>query len=319
MKEHHPEFYNEITGKIGKPRLVEMTDDSVERFDFLRKKYAMYTEDTFLGAILPVMVPGSYRIPIAKRKADDMVQIESQAAGRKYIARSFEEDGGMIGINERLDIDFLPTKLPPDILRRLRKHNGNKDPKPNRIYSLDPERIPLPSGVCMHEDMRAILSLQEDAYHPFFIIEGKSNGGDVEEANMQALRGGTCMVYALRLFLDTIGAPSAPGLDTRTYAFSMTISPSIAQLWIHFAEVAEDGSVSYYMDILDAVPLIRMDQIPRLQRKCENIIRWGVTERKNELVEYHKLMNTWLIQRDSKSRERCALQTKEKEAATEAR
>ncbi|KAG8530613.1 uncharacterized protein KY384_004651 [Bacidia gigantensis] len=291
FQEHYKDFSNTIDEKIGRVLPIEMGQESVERFERAYKETQGDNEDSYLNAIIPLLAPRYRKVP----DAPEQEVWEELPAGpvlphRRYKLRGWDEEGVKMLLNPLFKDGFVPFCGEDDILaKELKKEDSITNPKPDRVFGLKQEIFRLPAGCRAYENMERLLALIAGMCHAFFLIEGKSNKGLLAAANNQACRAGATLVSVLRIFLDAIGVEDiAEGLDERTFVYSMTIDSNVASIWVHFAEKQSDGTVHFHMEYVTGALLRSRNDIPRMQRCIDNIQSWGCTERKNELLKYHK-------------------------------
>ncbi|KAL8927191.1 MAG: hypothetical protein Q9172_001451 [Xanthocarpia lactea] len=145
-------------------------------------------------------------------------------------------------------------------------------------------------------------------YPPFLSLDGKGVLHGIEEAEPQCARTGAAMVFHLLQFLDFLSAklpeeqqtttasssamvpqPAAPGthsgsqVDHDAIAFTIAFSPSKIHLFVHFAEKPMDTPTCYHMHDVGSYDLKKGEDIALLRKHINNILDWGLGERKAEL------------------------------------
>ena len=328
LLENYPTIHEEITTMLGKSVIQDMSDASVTKFKSNLKVYKDRNEDSFLHAMLPLLLKETYvRIkqrtttstsqgqdgsiragappsvdddpfvdnsgnPL-KRKADVFGEAEpdSLREGQVYMPKDWFDEGIVVAVNEQFKQGCLPNSVDKDneLVHKMRKDQGMKQPKPDRIYCLQPELFSPPAGVTIPPFTEFCLTILTLLWHCFFLVEGKSAQGIIAEAKNQACRAGAAAVYRLRLFLDEIGEiDPGPGFDSRTYIFSMTIHPDGLTIWVHFAEMQKDGiTVHYHMCKIFSAEFDDYERLGMARRYLDNIQDWGSGKRKEELKTYH--------------------------------
>ncbi|KAM0793894.1 hypothetical protein BDR22DRAFT_74718 [Usnea florida] len=187
-------------------------------------------------------------------------------------------------INRELRRDLLPHPLnKPDteLHKAMAKVNGMKNAKPDRVYGIQIDKYPIPYDVNISVLMNLLLEIVPLLHWPFFIIEGKSDSGSMDEAANQACRGGASIINASQGLLKEIGEPtvSGSGPDSRTFMFSATVSPTVMEIWVHWAEYREKEHTLFHMHKLRAHALNDDDAAPKLRNIIHNILDWGCGER----------------------------------------
>ena len=203
------------------------------------------------------------------------------------VVEEFAESGVAVKVNRELRRDFLPQPLnklkEPDaeLHKAMAKVNGMKNAKPDRVYGIQIDKYPIPDDVNISVLMNLLLEIVPLLHWPFFIIEGESGSGSMDEAANQACRGGASIINASQGLLKEIGEPtvSGSGPDSRTFMFSATVSPTVMEIWVHWAEYREKGHTLFHMHKLRALALNDDDAAPKLRKIIHNILDWGCGER----------------------------------------
>ncbi|KAL8706840.1 MAG: hypothetical protein Q9225_007901, partial [Loekoesia sp. 1 TL-2023] len=315
LKKTYPAFFAKVKEIIGRPVDVIMQPDSVQAFHNRLEQYRSRKEESFLQACLPLLVKNGRLIRVDPRKSDaDAIEAgevadtdqdgedteDNTTPGYRYLLREWEDDGILTAVGEEFHKGFLPSPFPPDLVKAMSKHDGMSNAKPDRCYGLMPSLFPAPSiPVYKDPETMQMISLLDGVWHAFFIIEGKSNGGVLAAAQNQVRRGGATLVHSLRMWLATIGVPDvAPGPDDRTHVFSAALIPDMIEIWVHWAEVLENGLVHYHMDLLDGARFRADDQVPVIRRVIHSILAWGCTERVEQLKPYHAKMYDYFREKE---------------------
>ena len=316
----YPEFRDAIMDIIGGERQSTMKPDSVKNF---QKKLAIYgtmNEDTFMRHMVPLVVKDTYleAIPVqtktlrqsakviekgtvlgeelAKELGEGLVEEENPVDGERYAVKEWFDLGVISVINREFVRDFLPSKFPEHLVKALKKYDGMKNGKPDFCYGLNASNFPCPADVMISPDLENYLAVMPGTYHPFFLVEGKSNQGRAADAQNQARRGGAILVNSLRLLMSKIGMPDVAGADTRTFVFSATMTPDLVQLWVHWAEVLPD-TVLFHMNFVKGVQMIDKENLPKMRAWVHNILGWGAVDRVSKvLTPLHTQLYKW--QRD---------------------
>lgn len=296
MENTYPEFYQEIQARIGQPIPTEMAQASVKRYKEMLEIYRDRIEDSFLCACLPLLLKPTHQEAAArKRKFDEMAGLES---GVRYEPTYWADEGLVVGCNELFKPGWLPSPFEDDLLKQMKKDDGTTNAKPDRIIGFNSSTLPIPPALYFYSEMEDCLTVLQHLYHPFFLVEGKSNEGLIATAYLQLRRGGASLVYAHRCFLDKIGVPDIEqGADKRTHVFSMAITPDVITIWVHWAEKLANGIIHYHMDGLDGISTLVIKEMPRIRRILENVQSWGLTERLEDLRKQHKEMHAWLARK----------------------
>jgi hypothetical protein len=261
-------------------------------------------EDTVLLKLLPCIIKDGrqVRAPLADNTQNDGEAPEGSAQDRDtndvYAHVDFEEVGLQFSSNRQFARTYLPNIFDDQgfeakVARELAKEQGMKNPKPDRIYGLDCDQLPIPKGNLLRPETRSLITLVPNMKDAFFIIEGKSsNGGNMTKAAEQACRAGACLVFSQRRLLAWTGHKDVDGPDERTYVYSATMDANCMMIWVHFAvvRVLEDGSkdVNFYMEWIYSKTYRENDALLYLRGVCHNILDWGLGARKKALEERYR-------------------------------
>lgn len=289
-KKEQPELYAKSKAIIGADRGSAMKAQSVEDAASKWKYYEHQNEDTFLNNMLPcVIVEGRREIKVMNPQPGITYQTQTTwfAEGvRNAVNREFKR-GSQPNRYGAADLEALKV---------LQKEDGMHNAKPDRCYGLDPRFFAAQdNGIRYSEDLRFWLYVMADMQHAFFLIEGKSNRGDMTMAGLQARRGGATLVYAHRQILSIIGTPDVQGVDHRTFTFSAVVSPELLKVYVNWAEVKEDGLVDFHYDFVDSFRWTHDEEVEGMRKCLHNILDWGHEERAIELRKLHEDMYAWQV------------------------
>ena len=202
----------------------------------------------------------------------------------ELVVEEFAQSGVTVKVNRELRKDFLPhqpNKPDTELHKAMAKVNGMKNAKPDRVYGIKIDKYPIPDDVDISVLINILLETIPLLHWPFFIIEGKSDAGSQIEAANQACRGGASIINASQGLLKEIGEPRVSdfGPDTRTFMFSATISPTVMEIWVHWAEYRGKEHTLFHMHKL-RVHSLGDDNTPgKLRKIIHNILDWGCGER----------------------------------------
>ncbi len=142
---------------------------------------------------------------------------------------------------------------------------------------------------------KKIASISEGIAHPFFDIEVKTSGV-FEEAVDVACTGGAAMVQAHRHLQALVRSTDSkskdsktkgpsdnePYADMSTIAYSMVLMPSIASIYVHWAEVKGE-QVVYHMHLVDSYAIAVERQLKDCRAAVKNVLDWGLGERRKAI------------------------------------
>lgn len=111
-----------------------------------------------------------------------------------------------------------------------------KNPKPDRAYGLALDIFPRSAGLPMSQRTSQLLNIIPTLLAPFFIIEGRSNGGNVAGAQEQAARGGATLVSTQLELLANAGIldTNVTGINHDTFVYSATMDARAMEFHVHF-------------------------------------------------------------------------------------
>lgn len=251
----------------------------------------------------------------------------SQTEDDGWVSKEWFSDGVHVSKLSDLRGGMLPTQyiddeFEPEITKALAKVDGVKNPRPDFCYGFRNDRFQLPPNLILSTELLYLLKVAPGMEHPFFLVKGKSNKGDIGDAENQARRGGATLVAAARRH---IGEPADEvGVDQRTFVCSSTINPSIMDIYLHWAEVISVGLTQeresnaqqdeaephphcdereqcrsqlpqpsqsktiFHMTHLQSYALRNKRDLPDLRTNLHNILEWGCIARMPELERLRK-------------------------------
>ena len=121
-----------------------------------------------------------------------------------------------------------------------------------------------------------------DVFHSFAVWEQKKSK-PIELAQVQALRGGSTLVWAFRHNQAQAAMLNLedPGIDATNIAFSFAANTTLIRIFVHYAEVGEDKRTKFYMQEIREFSLNKKDQLKRLRSDLDHILDWGTLTRIN--------------------------------------
>lgn len=189
--------------------------------------------------------------------------------------------------NANFDRGVLPLLDKPKNDRTLNELLAKwriETPRPDIAYGLKKEAF-------THDEQFinsscAASQISQHLYHTFFLVEAKSvKNSLIDEAENQCCRSGASMVNARRIFNAEAGEISSPGADLTSIAFSLALTPSFGNLFVHWAEVLDDDKTIFHMSFIVSYPLRMRSGIVDMKHDIDNILDWGTLRRKNELKQ----------------------------------
>jgi hypothetical protein len=250
-------------------------------------------------------------------KADDGMNDEEAI---EWIEQAWEKDR----LKCNWSADFVTNSIPPlelggdPTLEAFAEQVKVKNPKPDLTYGLREEAFTeLERQINFSHKARLSVNLD----HPFFIVEAKSADGPIAAAENQDARAGAAMTYFKRMFNQaannsgsedaanqystssrpppndtpavTTSAPtSVPIPDETSFTFSLAIDPTIARMFVNWAEYKPrppsslpntKPAVYYHMHLLSDYLLSDTAHWVALHHDINNVLDWGVGKRKREI------------------------------------
>ncbi|KAL9127050.1 MAG: hypothetical protein Q9217_003994 [Psora testacea] len=305
--DRYPEFQENVRKIVESDRSSHTKARSVERFRDKQGYYARANEDTLLKNLVPFIVKDSYT-PMRQATSSSIGSGSAQTTDRiERIQQELEEGTGTTqewweeGLVTTSNNEFQRTLLPnlfseqgfeQRLANALAKEKGMKNPKPDYTYGIKRTQFPAPRDVVRSKAVSFLQEISPLMYHAFLIIEGKSDAGQAGEAENQARRGGATLVNAARMLSEKIGEKEADGADDRTFVYSVTLSPQVMEIWVHWAEVVNKETY-IHMNNVASISLRTNDAVPMMRRWLHNILEWGCFTRRNQLKILHEKLHEY--------------------------
>lgn len=199
--------------------------------------------------------------------------------------RCWEEDY-ILGV---WDKRFISTALSGIITTNAKKDKATFDPKnvlsipkPDITYGLmrnaftEHELIVMERYVDLYQVSPGLVS-------PFFIVECKSYGPNIANAEIQAQRGGAALVCAQRQ-IDSLtnNLQDQDKMDTRSMVFSLCLDTNSAFLNVHYITIQEDG-LRYHHHKVKGYTFVNEGSFEALRHDIWNIMDWGFGAHKQRI------------------------------------
>ena len=271
----------EATDLIDSSRLSPRNDERLKRFVKQREKYELRNESTFIIVMWWILVREDRTV---KKTQEDQNKIDGDV-----LIRAWDKDGLTYNLDENFTKGYFPgldTTGEAALAELLKKPDGITTPRPDLVYGLEKEVFGDQERTAndLHPDLSA---LSNGAYHPFFTIEFKSYKGDMGEAMNQASRNGAVILYTMSLLKEKAGTVDKDQeYDDGSYAFSLTLDPGTAHMWVHWREERQHEDkvkVLHHMHRIKQYPLTMEDSVEDLRIAINNILQWGVDKRRKFL------------------------------------
>ncbi|KAL8805053.1 MAG: hypothetical protein Q9223_005393 [Gallowayella weberi] len=211
-----------------------------------------------------------------KIEGDQSIQTEwrDQGLRTKFDQQFYPRGPSMLKLSDPHDkmiLDAIPTiqHPKPDITMGLAETVGKRI-----IFNKD--------EVSANRILGQTTQVTGDVFHPFAVWEQKGSKC-IELAQVQALRGGSTLVWAFReneaqaKMIDL----QRPGIDAKNIAFSFAGNTSLTRLFVHWADVGEDKITRYFMQEIREYSISKIDPLKRLRSDLEHILDWGTLTRLN--------------------------------------
>ena len=153
-----------------------------------------------------------------------------------------------------------------------------RTPRPDLIFGLKQGALTVDQ-----RDLALYLGghMRPGLYHPFFVLEATNVSGSIEEAEIQSCRAGAAMVYCRRRFnmeAEKSTETQTSGADLDSFAFTLALVPTYAQIYVHWAEVGAVGeAVSYRMKVMGIYVMRTKQSVNSLRQAIQNIHDWGLS------------------------------------------
>lgn len=223
-----------------------------------------------------------------------MVNVAAEGSEPQLVSRTWLSDNVLSNPNAEFTKGSVPQLLPvgddkaaKEQAQKLFKANPKiKNPKPDDVLAYAKEAF-------SREESDAIPNFPNEAgispgvYFPGMIMEGKPNGGNIDETTEQCARGGAAVVSAIRRVLQYVdphllGRPA----DTRSMIFSVSFLPLCIQLSIHWAYYDHtSGNTEYHMHrVADFFPR-SVESSKAFFRCISNVLDWMAFDRKHQIKQ----------------------------------
>ncbi|KAL8651105.1 MAG: hypothetical protein Q9210_003445, partial [Variospora velana] len=270
-----------------------------------RKKFSSRNETTFTRKFFGVFQ--SVERDVKEREGDLQVPVG-------WVSRDWEEDG----LDENDDKLFRAGCVPKiktfnEAQKKLLQGLPSiSKPQPDILYGYDKDSFTSDEDL-VNASFLDITSVSEGIFHPFFDVEVKTHG-DIQEAVSTACTGGATLVQAHRKLNALVSTteqqgetpeqqgetteqqgetpeqqgrgPSfnTPYADMSTVAFSMVLSPGLATIYIHWAEV-KGQKITYHMHGAGGYAIQWDKGLKECHSAVNNILDWGLGQRRRAINE----------------------------------
>ena len=289
IKRLHPQAHHFAVGIVTSERNSPVKEAWKENFLEERDDYAERNENTWIKRIWIALQNPQRNV----RKRDGEGSMLEEKA---WEAVAWKKSGLDENWDELLQTGSLPRLETEDEneLALLKSLPRVSTPKPDIAFGLSKKLFNKDEKV-VNDRYHMYVQVSKGIYHPWFLVETKTNG-TIEEVANQCCRGGAAFVRCARqLIEDSDGDAFAAkyGPDLESMAFSLALVPSCANIYYHWANRDVDGKVLYHMHFLESFALQSQNACAGLLHYVNNILDWGLDARliavKNTLDKIHLL------------------------------
>lgn len=304
----YPSFKKQIVEILDQQRLSGVGPMEFEEFQEVLQLYQGDIEDTFLNKILPLIIKESRTVPTVQTETSSQHQLAAAVDENQHAVVKWYRSGLKEIVNREFARTFLSfrdngSELDKEVIIAMEKEDGVTNPKPDRTFGIAKSNCNIPEAFRMPEEIKCYFEIVPRTYNPFFLIEGKSYHGTIYEARNQACRGGASLVLAARLLRQTLGEPDVKGVDTRTFVFSATLTPSEIEIWVHWADVAgENARTKFHMTRLHSKTWHDEQGFGQTRRIVHNILDWGCGARLVRLNPLHQAIIQYTEKKESEQK-----------------
>lgn len=256
-----------------------MREESREDLHEVCRDFATSNELTFIVELWGILL----------HKTREVKNLDPQGKIR-WIAQAWKAD--QLRCNWQADFvrESVPAISTPDpvLTKLLASLPQIQNPKPDLTYGVTAEAFTGTERQINDMESRST-TLSNELYHVWFVVEGKSCGGSIEDAENQCCRAGAAMVNARMQFnaRAVLGNELVLGVDTQSFAFSLALVPSKAHMFVHWAEVKGQNDVIFHMNLIRSYDFRddTGDAFGRLRHDIDNVLDWGTLERKIQIQQ----------------------------------
>ncbi|KAL9594062.1 MAG: hypothetical protein Q9219_007237 [cf. Caloplaca sp. 3 TL-2023] len=295
----YPLFREHVHSILNQNRKSEVAPVEAAEYQEMLKIYHAANEDTFLGEILPFLIKSSRTVTSEGSKTGSNATKDAEMDSAVV---AWYRSGMRTIWNREYKRTFLSFRDGQDaddeMVAAMQKEDKVTNPKPDRIFAIASEAAPFPEGFRIPEEIDDYLEIVPGTHNPHALLEGKSMEGNILDARNQACRGGAALVLAHRLLRETIGMPNEKGPDKSTMVFSVTLSPSVVEVWVHWALAPEDGGkLKFHMNCLAQKAIA--ENLGGIRRVLHNILDWGCGTRQEELKKLYEEIVTYTEKKEA--------------------
>ncbi len=286
-KEKYPAVFQFATNLIKRKRHSDMDEASQQEAVEIRAYNSKRNERTFVSEIWKSMHKDYRDKRTSGEPGSDIDDAEwtTETWHKAHLGASW-------------DIDFRQESLPrlenmnATTMKLLNATPRIKNPKPDLAYGMMFTAFSRTELEVSHT-YAGYSEISRGICFAFFGAEYKGSGGSMEEAELQACRGGAAMVNGVRE-LDKIAGleKKDAGADMSSLAFTLAMTTTNAQLYVHWAEIIPKEPTIYHMHCIALYSLRLGSNYQDIRRDLNNILDWGLSERMMHVKATLNAINT---------------------------
>ena len=267
---------------VDRARDSPMSLEQQQRVQDVRNRNAIRNESTWINKFWPALINTERNV---QRRDEDGSPLdyglwEAVAWEKSFLDSNWDCDLRTDSV-PKLETNDPNVQLLLDSLPRI------TNPRPDIAFGLAPEAFSEEEDV-INDRYQMYAQVSQGIYHPWLLVETKTTSGTIEDVENQCCRGGAAFVAAARTMIhdaDPDAARSSRGADFQSIAFSVALVPTLANIFCHWAEVKSPEEVVYHMHIIKSYAIRDMDSATALHHSVDNILDWGVGDRKRNMQE----------------------------------
>lgn len=300
VKGRHPQVHQFAAGIVNSERNSPVRPGWKENFSEERNEYAERNETTWIKMIWAALKNPDRNV---RKRDGEGSSLEPKA----WESVAWKKSGLDENWDQLLHIGALPTLETGDEnhLALLESLPRVSTPKPDIAFGLK-KRLFDKGEMLVNNRYHMYAQVSEGIYHPWFLVETKTNG-TMQEVEPQCCRGGAAFVRCTRQLIedsDPKDFAAQHGPDLNSMAFSLALIPDCANIFYHWANKDSDGQVRYHMHLLKPFALRDEDSCVALMRAVNNILDWGLDARLTYITGILQKIHTLTAGKGAKKRKR---------------
>ena len=300
IKGQHPQVHQCAARIVNSERDSPVRPGWKENFSQRRDEYAERNETTWIKKIWTALQNPERNV--RKRDCEGSLLEENSWEAVAWNESGLDDNWGQL-----LHIGSLPRLETEDEnhLALLESLPRVSTPKPDIAFGLK-KRLFNEAEMLVNNQYHMYVQVSEGIYHPWFLVEAKTNG-TMQEVEIQCCRGGAAFVRCTRQLIEGSNPKAFAaqyGPDLGSLAFSLALIPECAHIFYHWANRGSDGQVRYHMHLLKAFALRDEDSCVALMRAVNNILDWGLDARLTSITGILHKIHILTAEKGAKKRKR---------------